>query len=380
MRAVNWLIFLCLGAIRLAPLAHGGPGPTTAPTVKNDQVDGLIAQLGHDDFKIREEASSKLAKIGKPALGSLKQAMTSGDPEVQSRAEMLVKRIEQRPVPGGPVNADEPVVARSLRISNEGGAKNVEVRENQRTITIREEGGGINMTVSAIENGKRVTEEFKAKSSDDLKRQSPDAFTLYERWSGSNGSNPLVHGAENLVLQGPILVGGVQALPVPLAQDPIEDLKEQLVGQMDKANVPDEQRKQISDLLDRVQKGRLANQVGAADERGKQLKDYFAASDELRDKLEALKLPDPGDDLPPPSKWRLGIQIARDPEKLVVGSVVPDSRAEKIGLQVGDVIDRIDDKAVKEIEGLREALSAAKGPIEVLVVRDGKEMKLQEKK
>src|SRR5207253_4185351 len=84
------------------------------------------------------------------------------------------------------------------------------------------------------------------------------------------------------------------------------------------------------------------------EEKTKALKDYFQASDELRQKLEALKLPDPGDDLPPPSKWRLGIQISPDPEKLIVGSVVPESRAEKIGLKVGDVIDKIDDKPVKE--------------------------------
>jgi len=153
MRAVILSILLVLGAIRLASLAYGGP--TTAPSVDEGQVNALIAQLGHDDFKIREEASGKLAKIGKPAVGPLKQAMSSGDPEVQSRAEMLIKRIEQRPVPGGPVNPDEPVVARSLRISNNGGVKNVEVRENQRTITIREDGGGgISMTVTAIENGK----------------------------------------------------------------------------------------------------------------------------------------------------------------------------------------------------------------------------------
>jgi hypothetical protein len=371
MRAANWSIFLLLAMIAAAP--------TTAPSAR--EIDALIAQLGHDDFKIREEASNKLAKIGKPALSPLQQAMKIGDPEVQSRAEMLIKRIEQRPVPGGPINPDEPVVARSLRISNDGGKKHVEVRENQRTITIQEDANaGIIMTVSAIEDGKRITEEFKAKTPQELKAQSPDAFTLYERWSGSNGNNPLVRGAENLVLQGPILVGGLQAVPVPIAQDPLEELKDRVVQQMEKANVPDEKRKEIADLLDRLQKGRPGRQVGAADERGQQLKDYFAASDELRQKLETLKLPDPGDDLPPPSKWRLGIQIALDPEKLVVGSVAPESRGEKIGLKVGDVIDKIDDKPVKEIEGLREALSAAKGPIEMLVVRDGKEMKLQEKK
>src|SRR3954462_8022892 len=154
MRAANWLILLLMCTAAAAP--------TTAPAPQD--VDALIGQLGHDDFKIREEASAKLAKIGKPALESLKQALASGDPEVQSRAEGLIKRIEQRPVPGGPVSSDEAVVARSLRISNTGGTKNVEVRENQRTITIREDASGIRMTVSAIEKGKRVTEEFKAKN------------------------------------------------------------------------------------------------------------------------------------------------------------------------------------------------------------------------
>src|SRR2546430_2294632 len=145
MRASNWLIFLLLAALAAAP--------TTAPS--SNDVDALIVQLGHDDFKVREEASTKLAKIGKPALSALQKALTSGDPEVQSRAQMLIKRIEQRPVPGGPVNPDDPVVARSLRISNDGATKNIEVRENQRTITIREKTGGIVMTVSAIENGRR---------------------------------------------------------------------------------------------------------------------------------------------------------------------------------------------------------------------------------
>src|SRR5438477_7552719 len=130
MRAANWSIFLFLCTV--------AAGPTTAPAPR--EVDALIAQLGHDDFKLREDASSKLAKIGKPALAPLRQALSNGDPEVQARAEMLIKRIEQRPVPGGPINPDEPVVARSLRISNEGGGKSVEVRENQRTITIHEDG------------------------------------------------------------------------------------------------------------------------------------------------------------------------------------------------------------------------------------------------
>ena len=72
MRASNLLIFLLLAALAAAP--------TTAPS--SNDVDALIVQLGHDDFKVREEASTKLANIGKPALSALQKALTSGDPEV----------------------------------------------------------------------------------------------------------------------------------------------------------------------------------------------------------------------------------------------------------------------------------------------------------
>src|SRR5438128_2497273 len=99
MRRLSFFILLaCIAA-----------GPTTAPAPlpSAKEIDALIVQLGHDDFKVREDASQKLFKIGKPAVAALKQALASDDPEVQSRAQMLIRRIETRPVPGGPVSRDE---------------------------------------------------------------------------------------------------------------------------------------------------------------------------------------------------------------------------------------------------------------------------------
>src|SRR4051812_43483250 len=127
MRRLSFLILLaCIAA-----------GPTTAPTPAPSpkELDRLIANLGNDDFRVREEATHKLYKIGKPAIPALRQALSSDDPEVQSRAQLIIKRIEIRPVPGGPVARDEEVVARSIRISNDGGAKVIEVQEQKRRIS-----------------------------------------------------------------------------------------------------------------------------------------------------------------------------------------------------------------------------------------------------
>ena len=44
------------------------------------------------------------------------------------------------------------------------------------------------MTVTGVEEGKEVTETYEAKDADELKRDNPEAFDLYERW---NGSGPL---------------------------------------------------------------------------------------------------------------------------------------------------------------------------------------------
>ena len=61
-------------------------------------VKRLIAQLGSEGFKEREQATHELSKLGKSVLGSLKKATNSHDPEVRRRARLLVEQIEPPPV------------------------------------------------------------------------------------------------------------------------------------------------------------------------------------------------------------------------------------------------------------------------------------------
>jgi len=57
----------------------------------------LIRQLGDDDFDRREEASDKIEKFGVAAIGLLRQAERSGNPEVLRRCELCLKAIEKVP-------------------------------------------------------------------------------------------------------------------------------------------------------------------------------------------------------------------------------------------------------------------------------------------
>src|SRR5947208_16557071 len=76
------------------------PARAAAADTAPDEIRKLIDQLGNDDFKTRDAAALRLKAIGKPALPALKEALSSPDAEVVSRAQNLIKRIEVRPVPG----------------------------------------------------------------------------------------------------------------------------------------------------------------------------------------------------------------------------------------------------------------------------------------
>jgi hypothetical protein len=58
------------------------------------EIEKLVADLGSDDFDIRESASTKLGLIGVPALPYLEKAEKSDDPEVRRRAGDLQKSIK----------------------------------------------------------------------------------------------------------------------------------------------------------------------------------------------------------------------------------------------------------------------------------------------
>lgn len=173
----------------LNPPPNPDAGPTTAPTA---EIAGLIAELGDGDFHVRQRAAERLRQIGKPALPALRQALSAADPEIQMRAQELIDAIVHPPLPG--TGSDGPHLRRTVRVTIINGAQTIDATEGDRTVHIEQDADGIRMRVAGKIDGKETTEEFKAASADELKKNHPDAYALYEQYAA--GNHVIIQGIE----------------------------------------------------------------------------------------------------------------------------------------------------------------------------------------
>ncbi|MCX7805782.1 MAG: hypothetical protein N3A38_11415 [Planctomycetota bacterium] len=59
-----------------------------------EKIAQAVARLGHEEFEVREQAAEFLWRCGARAEKSLRKALASPDPEVVSRARMILERLE----------------------------------------------------------------------------------------------------------------------------------------------------------------------------------------------------------------------------------------------------------------------------------------------
>ncbi len=85
------------GEEKKAPQAAPDASPEVAPRMSPEEVAAvqkLVEQLGADDFRAREEASSKLGAYGAKARAALEKARReTTSPEVRWRSEQLLRRL-----------------------------------------------------------------------------------------------------------------------------------------------------------------------------------------------------------------------------------------------------------------------------------------------
>ena len=417
-RTCRVLAVACLActAARTQPVRATPESPSPGTT----DVPALVEQLGHADFRTREAATKKLREIGKPAMPALREALAGDDPEVCSRADSLLRQIERPRIPGGWFG-DFSNWRRRESLRN--GSRVVEVIDGgNRRVTIAEGPAGIDMHVTGIDNGEGVNVSVRARDADDLRRQDPDAYSIYERVMGAR-PNLQLRGRRLLVppvpmppvpvppqmrrpgmfpepmpMPQPVPVPPGRALPpavrlLPLAPEggllrrPADDLlnlEGRIRQQMRGAGVADAEQQAVLEALRMLREIQAKGQVGPPQDPEAQIKKYNALSDALRKKLEDLKLPGPGDALPPPARARLGVSVATPepgaaPGGVLVTGVSPGARGERLGLRPGDVIRRVSGQAVDDPGMLRRVLTDTKDPVVLDVVRDGEPLVLTEK-
>jgi hypothetical protein len=364
---MKYAFTLLIAACLVAPAA---PLRADDAPAASDQINKLINQLGAGDYTKREEAAQKLKAIGKPALPALKQAIaTTDDAEVSSRAAALVKRIEIRPLPAGnPKNGDFGQITR-MHVSVNNGNRILEVTEGGREVKITDGNDSITLSVTGLIDGKPGTEEYTAKDAEQLKEENPEAYALYERLiQGPAGAGMIFGGAGRI---NGIQMNRVFIQPMPKAPDELELLRTDLEKQMKDAKIRDDQRAEIEKGLNELVDAR-ANGISNIG-----MEKYTEQCDELRKTLAQYKL-DPGEFLPPPAKTRLGVSVSTEEGRLFVQRIADKSRAERIGLRVGDQIRKIDGKELTSVAELRKLVGAKEKGLVVEITRDGDDVKLEE--
>ena len=271
------------------------------------------------------------------------------------------------------------------------GARVVEVLDDEgRRLRVSDGPAGVEVELSGGDDAGEGPIRFRARSAEELRRTSPEAYLLYQRWAdGGMQAGAIFRGRRLPRVRAQILP---MAPPGGLLRPPADDLLDlelRLRRNMVQAGVEPRQQQAVLDLMRELRRIQEEGRLAAPDDLDVRIEKYNLLSDALRKRLEALELPDPGNALPPPAKARLGISVGTpldgdplaDPpdEGVTVTRVLPKSRGEKVGLKPGDVIRSVNGKAVNTTGELRTAVTEVEGGLVVEVKRGDETVTLREK-
>ncbi len=94
-------IAIATGIFAWVWIAAASPDAGVESAIKQPEksLEGWIADLSAEKFRVREEASKKIWAIGEPALGALQEIAVGKDPEQAYRARELIRKIQLQITP-----------------------------------------------------------------------------------------------------------------------------------------------------------------------------------------------------------------------------------------------------------------------------------------
>jgi hypothetical protein len=383
---------ITIGILGLGAAVIAAPPPTTQPA----EIANLVRQLGDESYASRQAAQRRLREIGKPAIPALQAALKSDDLEVHLRADELIKELQRPPIPTDvpqpPVPGNGGIYPFRYREEEHNGVRIVDASENGRSIHIERYPTGVIMTIAGQIAGQPATRTYRFRELADLRQANPEAYVVYLAYiQNDNKMGQGVQAQVRIRVQG----GGVVQfgrppmgiLPVPLPpiimqapvdHDELDQLEQKLLEQMRQQHVPPPQQDKVTGLLRELRLAR-PNMIDPA-HLEQQMREYNDRSDQLRKELADLKLPDPGNALPPDGRSRLGISATEDErDGLIVTHVLPGSRGANIGLQDGDIIQQVNGHPIGTTQELRRLVSENPRGLVMEGMRAGKPFKVEEK-
>jgi hypothetical protein len=151
------------------------------------RVSELIALLGHEDWETREKASVEIVRIGKPALGQLRRAITDvEDPEVRLRAEAAIAAIvSPRPEDG----IDNPSAARHAAVRLIGQMGGLRPKDSVPFLIGLLSDGDTNVQYYASFALRRLTSQAIAFAPEASENEKKDAIEKWNSWWKDSGGN-----------------------------------------------------------------------------------------------------------------------------------------------------------------------------------------------
>ena len=271
--------------------------------VATQAIEILRRMLGSDQKPLHDAAKGALEELAKGDNAAAGRAREALAPPPASAQPAQNNRIPFGPggiiIPngggiqigiGGNIQVGPGGGAQVMRIHTTfaNGKTTTEVEENGKKIKIeKDQTGAIEMSITEKVNGQDKTDTYKAKDADELKKKSPEAYKLYERFGQGAGRFGQIQIQAQAI---PIQIGGGQLMPLPMQPLPQNLLPNNQPNPALKeaAHQVEEARKLVADATDQLkQVGQPADAAEAAKQKALgELEDALNKLDAAQQKLK----------------------------------------------------------------------------------------------